>query len=381
MNVAVVGGGYAGMYAAGMLAAYGQSSVDVYDAKTRPGWPPNSTNGIAWHWIREFMPDMPQSCISARINSVRLVGPGGAEGVLRADNPILKDRMGVVLDEPRTIEWLQSVAEKRGAVVHRPVRISSTRDIPGYSALDAVVIADGWSSKVGTEVGLTTELPDDDRHSGFEYVMEPNNEAPDEIVLWFGTRKVPKGYIWSFPQDNGSLRRVGIGIPLSEHRKRSVDTYFQEFLSSEGYKGKIHAREGGVIPTARPVPRYTDGRHWVVGDAGRWCDPLTGGGIFEALATGRAAAQQIVHSRNADDLDWLYSELRLRYRLKRMLYRFSDRTFDKMVRQLDMAFSRESINPIAERKRVLLPIIIKMLPNIIADTVMHHGGIGMAETA
>lgn len=372
MRIAVVGGGYAGMYAAGLLAADKDTVVDVYDAKTRPGWPPNSTNGIAWHWVREFIPDMPSQCISARINSVRLIGPGGTEGVLRADNPFLKDRMGVVLDEPATIAWLQSIAENCGAAIHRPVRINSTHDIPHYSGLDAVVIADGWSSKVGTEVGLTTQLPDDDRHSGFEYVMEPNNEAPDEIVLWFGTAKVPKGYLWSFPQDNGKLRRVGIGIPLSEHRKKPVDAYFQEFLKGEGYTGKVVAREGGVIPTARPVPKYTDGKHWVAGDAGRFCDPLTGGGIFEALATGRAATQQIRGMPDADNLEWLYKELRLRYRLKRMLYKFSDRTFDKMVRQLDMTFNRDSINPIAERKRVLMPIIIKMLPNIIGDTVMSY---------
>lgn len=380
MKVAVVGGGYAGMYAAGLLALDSNSTVDVYDAKTRPGWPPNSTNGIAWHWVREFIPDMPEQCISARINSVKLIGPGGAEGVLRADNPFLKDRMGVVLDEPATVSWLQSVAEKWGAAIHRPVRINGTKDIPHYSELDAVVIADGWSSKVGTEVGLTTPLPDDDRHSGFEYVMEPNGEAPDEIVLWFGTRKVPKGYIWSFPQDNGKLRRVGIGIPLSEHRKKPVDAYFQEFLKSEGYTGKIVAREGGVIPTARPVPKYTDGKHWVVGDAGRFCDPLTGGGIFEALATGRAAAQQIGGIAGTDSLDWLYRELRLRYRLKRLLYRFSDRTFDRMVRQLDMTFNRDSIDPIAERKRVLAPIILKMSPNIIADVVKSYAGFGAAKT-
>ena len=359
------------MYAALVLARNG-AVVNVYDAKERPGWPPNSTNGIAWHWVNEFIPDMPQDCISARINSVRLIGPHGAEGVLRADNPLLKDRMGVVLDEPRAIAWLQSMVMNCGGTIHRPVRVNSVAEIPGYGSHTATVIADGWASKAGTEVGLTTPLRDDDRHSGFEYVMEPNGEAPDEIVLWFGTRKVPKGYIWSFPQDNGKLRRVGIGIPLSEHRMRPVDRYFQDFLKAEGYRGPVYAREGGVIPTARPVPRYTDGRHWVVGDAGRFCDPLTGGGIFEALATGRAAAQQILKMPDADDLQWLIKELRLRYRLKHLLYKFSDRTFDRMVRSLDMVFNGERLNPIAERKRVLPPIIIKMLPNIIADVVDYH---------
>ncbi len=363
LSVGVVGGGFAGDYCAARLAEAGVP-VTVYDAKRAPGTPPNTTGGIAWHWVHSFVPDIPRDCISAEINTVRIVGPGGVESVVSGENPLLRDRMGVVLNEPRTLAWLESRVRAAGGDVRRPVRIESLGELDMY---DHVILADGWTSRLGRELGLTTPMADDDHHSGVEFVLPASGQKADEIAVYFGRHVTPEGYLWDFPAEFGRLRKVGLGISMREQRRRAAIEYLREQGALRGWDlAKTVSQDGGVIPTSRPVHEHRRGRYHVIGDAARWCDPMTGGGIFPAWASAAACVDEILGG--PADLSWLAREMRIRYRLKRLLYVLSDASLDRLVRKLDLTLRTPGpLNPIAERKRVLWRVLLPMIPSLVAD--------------
>lgn len=279
MKIAIVGGGFAGMYAAARLSVRRDIGVTVFDAKARPGHPANTTGGIAKTWIDRFLPFMsgtPETdrCITAHITSVKLVGPSGGEALLSSDNPFLSNRMGVVLDEPNTIEWLEEYAKCASSVeVQRPVRITDVKHLDGF---DRVILADGWASKIGTQLGMTPPLHPLDQHQGFEYVIRAQKQDPGQIEIYLGQRVAPAGYVWDFPAQMGSVRRFGVGIPLAENRKRSALSYLQEFADAHGIDISAPvAKEGGVIPTGPASKVIHKGKYFAIGDAAHWCDPLS----------------------------------------------------------------------------------------------------------
>ena len=363
LSVGVVGGGFAGGYCAARLAEAGVP-VTLYDAKRAPGMPPNTTGGIAWHWIHTYVRDLPRDCISAEINTVRIVGPGGVEGVSSGDSPLLRDRMGAVLDEPRTLAWLEARVRALGGHVRRPVRIESLREVDEHSH---VILADGWTSRLGRELGLTTPMTDEDHHSGVEFVVPASGQKADEIVIYFGRHVAPQGYLWDFPAGFGRLRKIGLGISMREQRRRAAIEYLRDQATLRGWNlARIVSQDGGVIPTSRPVRELRLGRYHVIGAAPRWCAPMPGGGIVPACASAAACVAELL-GRQAD-LSWLSKEMQLRYRLKRLLYVLSDASLDRLVRKLDLTLRTPGpLNPIAERKRVLWRVLLSMVPSLLVD--------------
>ena len=374
MKIAIVGGGFAGMYAAARLSVRRDIGVTVFDAKARPGYPANTTGGIANTWIDRFLPFMsgtPETdrCITAHITSVKLVGPSGGAALLSSDNPFLSNRMGVVLDEPNTIEWLEEYAKCASCVeVQRPVRITDVKQLDGF---DRVILADGWASKIGTQLGMTPPLHPLDQHQGFEYVIRAQKQDPGQIEIYLGQRVAPAGYVWDFPAQMGRVRRFGVGIPLAENRKRSALSYLQEFADAHGIDISAPvAKEGGVIPTGPASKVIHKGKYFAIGDAAHWCDPLTGGGIFPALASADAVVNYLTGDAKTINLGWLYREMRLRYRLKYILINMQDRSLDRLVERMNITFNGPELNPITERKRLLPKIIIPLIPDII-DAKLH----------
>ncbi|HUB67631.1 MAG TPA: hypothetical protein VL981_09120 [Candidatus Methylacidiphilales bacterium] len=60
------------------------------------------------------------------------------------------------------------------------------------------------------------------------------------------------------------------------------------------FPGAAHASWKSIHPISRPAARVTNERIWLVGDAARLLEPLTGEGIYSALATGEMAARHIL---------------------------------------------------------------------------------------
>ncbi|MCX6028217.1 MAG: geranylgeranyl reductase family protein [Chloroflexi bacterium] len=127
------------------------------------------------------------------------------------------------------------------------------------------------------------------------------------VELYFDQTALP-GYGWLFPIGNG-MANVGIGLRLDVARRNRSHLLqaFDEFVNDPRLVGRLsHATlmgraNGWLLPFAsQRRPRACAGM-MLVGDAGAFVSPLTGSGIYNAMETGRIAAQIAAKAIQAND--------------------------------------------------------------------------------
>ena len=91
------------------------------------------------------------------------------------------------------------------------------------------------------------------------------------------------------------------------------------------------------------------------------------------LASGQAAAAWTT-GRPVPSLEWLYKELERRYRLKRILYRMSDRSLDRLMGKFNLEVDVPTVDPFEMSARLVGRIVLSMLPSIAMDR-LRGGGI------
>jgi digeranylgeranylglycerophospholipid reductase len=344
-DVVITGGGYAGQAAAVSLARAGLGSrVLLVDRRGRAGYPASSTSGIASYWLdRLGFPPAPDA-VASPIRSFRLVvsgDPPGTERVLGTGGPFSPE-LGVVLQEHSFLGRLEAESVRAGVEVLHGVHAESARRAGDGYEVDFRAVSGRWSrtagwlldaggydSRISRRFGLTRELAPEDRHNGLEVSVPNTGQHPVDRVTLFMGDYAPSGYAWVFPSSERGrpFLRVGIGTPLSVRDASGVPIavrkYFEAFLREfPEFDLPPDHRMGGVIPTFRPNRVLHRGRVLSLGDAGRLCDPLTGGGIHQALASGVAAAHAVSADRPGlyeRELRPFVREMRDRYRLKQVL--------------------------------------------------------------
>lgn len=147
--------------------------------------------------------------------------------------------------------------------------------------------ADGANGVVGT-------------YLGFEHVaegavaLEGNLAFPDGLPSWVQGRValclglMPGGYGWVFPK--GDHVNVGVGGwkgVAGEHLRATLDTYTRGF----GWDpADLTGVRGHHLPMQRPGQTITTRGVALIGDAAGFVDPLSGEGIYGAIASGIAVA-------------------------------------------------------------------------------------------
>jgi digeranylgeranylglycerophospholipid reductase len=122
------------------------------------------------------------------------------------------------------------------------------------------------------------------------------------------------GYGWLFPK--GEEANVGVGMRLANPRGRSLVGVLKGFIERLSREGKVAPRPlewfAGWIPVG-PPRRVTFENTMLVGDAAGHTHPITGAGVFQAIAGGRMAgrwAAEAVKKRNMDLLSQYEAEWR-----------------------------------------------------------------------
>jgi geranylgeranyl reductase family protein len=122
------------------------------------------------------------------------------------------------------------------------------------------------------------------------YAPVPADRAGAQVIA-FGTVRQP-AYAWSFDRGDG-LANVGYGEPLTDGRigatKAQLVERLDELLPGASAGGTDWVGHHLPLSTARWSPPR--GRVVLVGDAAGLVNPLTGEGIFYAVATGIAAGR------------------------------------------------------------------------------------------
>ena len=300
-DVLVVGGGPGGAVAARTAAEAGLSACLV-EKRPAIGAPVRCAEGIGREALAEFIQPDPR-WISAELQRAELVAPDGTSMMLESD--LAGGKVGYILDRKvfdRELAWQAAEAGADVAVKTRasaPLmedgRVSgavlescgSTRRVEA----DVVIAADGVESKFARWCGIDTTVPLREIMTSAQYLMTDIGIDPYTAVFLLGNEVAPEGYLWIFPKGD---RTANVGIGISGRKSgaghRAKD-YLDRFVASRFPGGKTIECIVGGVPVCQPIPCTVADGLIIAGDAARVVDPLTGGGIYNAMFTGRLAVQ------------------------------------------------------------------------------------------
>jgi menaquinone-9 beta-reductase len=292
-DLAVVGSGPAGSSAAiGALLVDPSLRVALLD---RAEFPRDKScgDGIAPHVIDLLDDAGVTGIVDGHVPVSQLRLEKGSHGV---DRTMLRPTWVI----PRTTFDMRLVDAARAAgatlLRHRVRELSQGPSLVLDGELEArtVVGADGAYSTVARALGVT---PDVTAVALRGYSPTPPARSSAQLIV-FDTEGQP-AYAWSFDRGDG-LSNVGYGELLGQRHDRPTKAEMMERLDTllpaatdSGTDWKGHH-----LPLATGRWRPPAGRIMLAGDAAGLVNPLTGEGIYYAVATGlaagRAAAQALV---------------------------------------------------------------------------------------
>ena len=299
-DLLVIGGGPGGAMAARQAAEKGLS-VCMVEKRPAIGTPVRCAEGIGKELLHEFIPP-DESWICAEIDRAKIVVPDGTELIL--ESQMAGNEVGYILDRKifdRELVWMaadagsdvqvktRAVAPLRdNGMVHGAV-LESCGQVQKVRA-EAVIAADGVESKFARWCGIDTTIPLRELATCAQYLLTDVDIDPHATVFYLGNEIAPEGYIWVFPKGERSAN-VGIGIsPRKCGPGRRPHDFLNKFIAAHFPKGKPIEYIVGGVPVCQPLESTVSDGLIIVGDAARVSDPLTGGGIYNAMYTGKLAA-------------------------------------------------------------------------------------------
>jgi digeranylgeranylglycerophospholipid reductase len=212
---------------------------------------------------------------------------------------------GVMLHRDRFERSLAQSAAARGAkiVLDTPVTglFSSGGRWGGVSIADGerieasfIVGADGAESYVGRWAGITKNLGLNDIAATAHYRLASDFCNDGFLHFFVGESAIPFGYLWIFPKGDGMISVGGAGYRNAAGQppvRHFVDRFIQNSLGIEPPRETMVC---GAIPVVPSPRKLTKENVVVVGDAARQVNPLSGGGIMNALEASSCAARWLL---------------------------------------------------------------------------------------
>jgi digeranylgeranylglycerophospholipid reductase len=310
-DLLVIGGGPGGAVAARTAAEKG-FSVCMVEKRPAIGAPIRCAEGIGKDVLSEFIDPHPKF-ISAEIKRAELVAPDNTSMILESE--MAGSKVGYILDRKIFDRELAWQAADAGADVYVKTRASAPLIVGGevkgaiieYCGekrevhADIVIAADGVESKFSRWCGINTTVPMREIMSSVQFLMTDIDIEPHTTVFFLGNEVAPEGYLWIFPKGDRSAN-VGIGISgkKSGNGHRAKD-YLDRFVAERFPEGKTIECIVGGVSVCRPLECTVADGLMVVGDAARVVDPLTGGGIYNAMFTGKLAVEVAESAIGAED--------------------------------------------------------------------------------
>lgn len=289
-DVLVVGAGPAGCAAAYDLAAAGQSVLlldraDFPRAKACAGGLTRKT----LRSLRYSVAPVTRETVSAIVVERRR----GEEARLASRNPVCAMTVREELDDYCLRQTLA-----RGARFARIAAIDRIACGPGGVTLttkDAafharfLIGADGVHSRV-------RQLLCGDRpawfRSGFALEAQVHPESGSSADLLFAFDPVRRGYGWIFPKRD----HLNIGLYTAAADEKLDRSRLLAWIRTRFGDAAVKSITGQYLGFGAENTPPSDSPVFLVGDAGGFADPLSGEGIYGAVASGQAAASAIDHA-------------------------------------------------------------------------------------
>lgn len=389
-DVVVVGAGPGGSTAAKVAAEHGLD-VLLIEKNQEIGVPVRCAEGVSKR-VENFV-SLPRECIATEAAGARIFSPDGTCVELSEKTARGKlAEVGYVLERKLFDKYLARLAADSGVEVRVKTQAISilkdgssvkgivVRDVSDDAKIfaDVVIAADGVESKIGRMAGLETRIKPADLEVCAQFYMTGIDVEEDFSEFYLGNKIAPGGYAWVFPKGERSAN-VGVGIEASRSRDgaRALD-YLKAFVRRKFPEGRVLSHVYGAVPVSGPIKSVADGII-LVGDAARQTDPLTGGGILNAMEAGKIAGEVVAEAFERKD----FSESSLReyeerckelnerltrmYRARLLVSKFSDKELNRLARSLEgVRFeelnARELLRELIKRNPRLLMSLAKLFP-------------------
>ena len=312
-DVLVIGAGPAGSIAAKTAAEKGLT-VLLIEKRQAIGDPVRCAEGVSKEYLKKHV-EIDKKWICADLKGARIYAPDGTK--IEMAEEIAGGEVGYVLERKIFDRALAEKASKAGAEVRvktRAIGLIIEEDfVKGarlmqlgkeYDVHARIVIgADGIESKVGRWAGIDTSLKPIDIETCVQYLVAGVDINQEYCEFYIGNDLAPGGYIWIFPKGEGKAN-VGIGIlgsKMGKFKPRPVD-YLNSFLEKKFPHAKIVEMVFGGVPVSGSIEKTSTNGLILIGDAARQSDPITGGGILNAMDVGKIAGEAAFAAISAGDL-------------------------------------------------------------------------------
>ena len=360
-DVVVIGAGPAGSVTARFIAEKG-FSVLVLERDREPGIPVRCAEGVSHNGLIPYI-DLDKKWICTTIEGARLHSPNG-DSVDMYNNGI-----GYVLDRRVFDRALADLAVSKGARLltkadaigllkedNKITGVQYRHENKIYNVNCKIVIgADGVESQVGRWAGFDTCLNPNDLETCCQYTVNNINIETQLCQFYFGREIAPGGYLWIFPKSE-TQANIGIGIAASSAEiGKGPKYYLDKFMEKNYPNASVNYIVYGGVPT-RAGNDFVKDNIMLVGDAAHQVNPITGGGLAQALIAGKycgdtaakALQENNFKSRRLKEYHdkWeshLGKNQRFLYDLKFKFFGFEDSKFNNIVK-ICKKIPREDMN-------------------------------------
>ncbi len=372
-DVVVVGAGPAGSMAAHSAAA-GGASVLLLEKDREIGLPVRCAEAVGKKSLNRYV-ELDPRWVALQLSGVRFVAPDGTPVVVETEE------VGYILNRRLFDQELGRRAARSGAQVLTRAYVCGIRLESGRVAAvkvkfpdqeleigaKIVIGADGVESRVGRWAGLRTQFALKDLETCYQFVLGGISIDTHTVDCYFGEQVAPGGYAWVFPK-GADLANVGLGIAASMADGVSPKLWLERFVERHFPKSSVLACVAGGVPAAKPFKKIHGPGFLLAGDAAAHSNPLTGGGITNAMAGGYLAGE--IAAECVRRGDWSEAALaaytrrweegwgeeqRRSYRLKEAVHQLTDHTLNRAAHLL---------NKLPPEKRTM--------QNIFRTTLIHH---------
>ncbi|MGA1820486.1 MAG: NAD(P)/FAD-dependent oxidoreductase [Thermoplasmatota archaeon] len=294
-DIIVIGGGPAGTSAAAVSARMGMATL-VLEAKPEIGKPVQCGEGISDRTL-DYSGIGEGKWIVHPIDGYRLFSPSGDHVGSRTKGFSI-DRRLFDLELANTAEAegcrISLSSNVIGAEWKEDVWRLRTKDTV-YSAR-GVVLATGPMSHLNHAFGLSRNV---EMMRGIG--AKVSRSDPSTKMDFYVKAELEGGYGWYFPRG----KEVNIGIAARDGLKDHF-SWFRGLLKVRD--SEIMSYHGGVVPDGGPIEKFTGRAVVAVGDCGGFSHPVSKGGIYCAMVSGREASKALVehlsgNTRALPDLD------------------------------------------------------------------------------
>jgi len=271
-DIAVVGGGPAGLYVASLI----ENALDVVVLE-RQTIGHKTCSGLISKNISRFVD--PGSSVEHEISTAFVHSPNGTvAGLKKSAGVYVIDRHAFdrMLAERLSCNVLTGTAVERLAINKNGVALQTSA---GTVKAKVVLGCDGASSVVGRAIGQRPA----EMLTGLKIIVHGRNES-DSVDIFFNGAAAG-GFLWRIPRGSGTeYGAMGPSVKFDD---------VERFFSVSG------KREAAPIPVG-PCRTFAD-RALLIGDAAGHTKPWSGGGVIFGLTAAKAAAITLKRCFDAGD--------------------------------------------------------------------------------